>query len=160
MEGAYRYFEVDLDLDPESPRIISHFSEDALEAIDDPNDPVPDSRRVPVEFPYKVSKTDTETFSVRAYALDCDCEWTIRLAWQFQDRSGWLTVDDGGQPFRTVATSNATATCYGDGAWDLRSPTSGPGPASRLRPQCHSQLMKRQEIKANAFTSHPSQFYD
>jgi hypothetical protein len=110
-QGAFRWLGIDLDSDP--PQVISHFAEGAIDPADET---VTERELQPVRFPYHVSVTEGEVFSVAAYAVNCDCEWTIRLSWQSQGRSGTKIVDDDGRPFRTVGMSNATAHCFGDGS--------------------------------------------
>jgi hypothetical protein len=108
--GAFRWLGVDLDSDP--PSVVSYFSQAAV----DPADEIPPRRLEPVEFPYYVSASEPEVFTVTAYTLDCDCEWTIELFWQSEGEEGSVTIDDGGRPFRTVGLRNAVTSCSADGA--------------------------------------------
>ncbi|MGH9212497.1 MAG: hypothetical protein ACRD2C_17750 [Acidimicrobiales bacterium] len=107
--GAFRYLGVDLDPDP--PEVVSYFSDPADRGITD----VSEQERQPVRFPYHVSASEAEVFSVTAWALRCDCEWKVELSWQSQGRSGTTVIDDSGEPFRTVGLSNAVARCGGEG---------------------------------------------
>ena len=107
--GAFRYLGVDLDPDP--PEVVSYFSDPAGQGITD----VSVQERQPVRFPYHVSASEAEVFSVTAWALSCDCEWKIELSWQSQGRSGTTVIDDSGEPFRTVGLGNAVASCGGEG---------------------------------------------
>lgn len=55
-----------------------------------------------VNFPYKVSATEPEAFELTAGTLECDCLWVAHLHWTGGGRSGTLTIDEQGKPFRTV----------------------------------------------------------
>jgi hypothetical protein len=72
---------------------------------------IPRHERRPIEFPYRVSLSDAETFIVRAYTDGCDCSWIIELSWTSEGRNGRLTIDDSGVPFRTTSTANVTHRC-------------------------------------------------
>lgn len=108
--GAFRWLGVNLDSDP--PEILSYFSE-SLADLGDPT--VTEDELEPVRFPYHVSASEAEVFSVTAYALDCDCEWWIELSWESMGRSGTTRIDNEGELFRTIGLSNAVGTCLGDG---------------------------------------------
>lgn len=64
-------------------------------------------RADPIRFPYSVSATEVEVFTVTARTSECDCTWVIEFDWSTEGRSGVQTVTNNGQPFRT--TSNADA---------------------------------------------------
>jgi hypothetical protein len=82
-----RHFQVDLDKSP--PNVASLPAEfDDTPAID---------------FPYRVSQTEPEVLSIRAYTLGCDCSWRANLEWVYQGKTGTTVIDDRGKPFRTVA---------------------------------------------------------
>ncbi|MCA1601700.1 MAG: hypothetical protein LC776_08690 [Acidobacteria bacterium] len=62
-------------------------------------EPPPDK---PVTFPYLVSQTELEVFDLYLHTTTCDCSWRLHLHWISGGRSGKLTIDDNGQPFRTI----------------------------------------------------------
>jgi hypothetical protein len=72
---------------------------------------IPEHERRPIEFPYRVSLSDAETFVVRTSTDDCDCSWIMELSWTSEGRTGTLTIDDDGVPFRSTATANVTHRC-------------------------------------------------
>lgn len=103
--GDYWYRFVDADLDQEPPKLTAELHEEWESSVR------PHERR-PIRFPYKVSLSDAELFEVQARTERCDCEFVVELSWIFQDRSGTLTVDDKGKPFRVTGRANVTHTCY------------------------------------------------
>ncbi len=60
-------------------------------------------------FPFKVSESDPEAFYIRADASAYDVRWYLELRWSSGDRSGTLTVDDHGKPFRTSGNNGRPA---------------------------------------------------
>lgn len=111
--GAFRWLAVDLD-DPTS-RVVPEFYPDL--AVD-----VPDAELVPIRFPYEVSRTDAETFLIEAHTEDCDCEWWLDLHWQAAGETGVVRIDDHGDPFRTLGTSQGFARCDRSGTCTSWSP--------------------------------------
>jgi len=102
--GEFRWLGIDLDATPPA----------AAPELDETNPNFEDAtpeERTPIAFPYEVTRDDAETFLVEAGTRSCDCTWRLRLSWQSQGRSGTAVIDDGGEPFRTVATSGAVAEC-------------------------------------------------
>jgi len=91
---AVRFLDVDLDQVP--PVIVG--SEDWRN--DRADVPVPVK---PVEFPYVVSKTDPEVFDLVAHTAECNCTWRAKLKWISDGKTGEITIDDDGMPFRTHA---------------------------------------------------------
>jgi hypothetical protein len=87
-----RYMSFDLDKDP--PILIK--SEDNRIRL---GEPPPDE---PISFPYLVSQTELEVFDLYLHTTTCDCSWRLHLHWISGGRSGKLTIDDNGQPFRTI----------------------------------------------------------
>lgn len=55
----------------------------------------------PVEFPYVISKTDPEAFDLVASTAECNCTWRAKLKWISDGKTGEITIDDDGKPFRT-----------------------------------------------------------
>jgi hypothetical protein len=90
---------VTVDLDTSPPRIVRSDLPDVRPA--DPED------LTPVRFPYTVSDVDPEQFAIVAVTERCDCTWTAELLWLDQGRRGVTRIDDGGKPFRTIATRDA-----------------------------------------------------
>ncbi|NEE19821.1 helix-turn-helix domain-containing protein [Streptomyces sp. SID7499] len=61
------------------------------------------------DFPFKVSESDPEVYYIRADASAYDVSWWLELAWSSGDRTGTLTVDDHGRPFRTSGNNGRPA---------------------------------------------------
>lgn len=52
--------------------------------------------------------SETEQLVIRAHTTTCDCRWRLRLALVVNGEKGSAVIDDGGRPFRTIASSAAT----------------------------------------------------
>ncbi|MDT3442693.1 hypothetical protein [Pseudofrankia sp. BMG5.37] len=102
--GSYRYMTVDLDVNP--PKIGTYYDSASAEF-----DGVPSVQRTPISFPYRVSRTDAETLQIVANTQNCECLWSVELSWSAEGRTGVLSIDDHGHPFRTTSTTNAVS-CY------------------------------------------------
>lgn len=98
-QGAYRFLEADLDRDP--PRIGSHYTVGMAEAGDSP------WMFTPIRFPYEVTLSDAEAFSIESVAEQCDCDWYVELHWASAGRTGVLHIDNNGRPFRTTGRIGA-----------------------------------------------------
>ncbi|MEV3969271.1 helix-turn-helix domain-containing protein [Streptomyces sp. NPDC050698] len=61
------------------------------------------------DFPFKVSESDPEVYYIRADASAYDVSWYLELTWSSGDRTGTLTVDDHGRPFRTSGNNGRPA---------------------------------------------------
>lgn len=61
------------------------------------------------DFPFKVSESDPEVYYVTADASAYDVSWYLELKWSSGSRSGTLTVDDKGRPFRTSGNNGRPA---------------------------------------------------
>ena len=57
-------------------------------------------------FPLRVTASDPQVFELIASTETCDCSWTIELSWTVGGKSGTITVDDHGDPFRTIGTGD------------------------------------------------------
>jgi hypothetical protein len=90
---------VSVDLDRSPPAVVGTAMPDG--------DPAAAKELTPVRFPYVVSETDPEQFAIEASTKRCDCSWTAELLWVDRGRPGVTRIDDGGEPFRTIATRNA-----------------------------------------------------
>jgi hypothetical protein len=104
--GAFRWLDVDLDRSPARP--VPGFDAKAAEGE---RGQVPDERLTPIRFPYEVSLSDAEPFLITARTRQCDCSWVAELSWASEGRTGTVTVDDQGKPFRTIGTARTTETC-------------------------------------------------
>lgn len=71
----------------------------------------PGNRVSPLEFPYRISISDAETFHIVGQAEECLCDWVIDLSWASEGRTGTVTIDDGGQPFRVSGSANVVMVC-------------------------------------------------
>ncbi|MFG2516586.1 hypothetical protein [Streptomyces sp. NPDC048584] len=61
------------------------------------------------DFPFKVSESDPEIYYITADASAYDVSWYLELEWSSGSRSGTLTVDDKGRPFRTSGNNGRPA---------------------------------------------------
>ncbi|WP_225626968.1 helix-turn-helix domain-containing protein [Streptomyces werraensis] len=61
------------------------------------------------DFPFKVSEADPEVYHITASVSAYDVDWYLELKWSSGDRSGTLTVDDEGRPFRTSGNTGRPA---------------------------------------------------
>ncbi|MEU0656259.1 helix-turn-helix transcriptional regulator [Streptomyces albogriseolus] len=61
------------------------------------------------DFPFKVSESDPEVYYLTASVSAYDVDWYLELKWSSGDRSGTLTVDDEGRPFRTSGNKGRPA---------------------------------------------------
>jgi hypothetical protein len=102
--GAFRWVSVRLDADP--PRLTTDYDPSIAEIVEAP----PQEMR-PIRFPYRISISDAETFSIFGQAERCDCAWHLELTWSSEGRTGTHVVDVDGRPFRTAGLSNIVATC-------------------------------------------------
>ncbi|MFF5372488.1 helix-turn-helix domain-containing protein [Streptomyces sp. NPDC013187] len=68
---------------------------------------VPDAGHA--NFPFTVSESDPEMYYIRADASAYDVSWYLELAWSSGGRTGTLTVDDHGRPFRTSGNNGRPA---------------------------------------------------
>jgi len=96
-----RYMIVDLDQRP--PTITASVDDrslapDASEAVNKP-----------VTFPYRVSRSEPEVFSIYAQTRACQCAWRARLRWVSGDESGDYIIDDDEKPFITHGTEGLTS---------------------------------------------------
>jgi hypothetical protein len=94
---AARFFEVALDQDP--PEVGP--------SVDLRNQGGGDIEVDPIDFPYTVTDSDPELFSIIAWTEDCYCEWTATLEWRVGEREGESLILDEGKPFRVSASTNA-----------------------------------------------------
>lgn len=104
--GAFRWLEVDLDHDP--PRLLSGYN---YELAEGETEFVPDWELQPLQFPYKVSVSEAESFLVKANTNGCDCTWDIALTWATQGRTGTSVINNNGVPFRTTSTRDIVGSC-------------------------------------------------
>ena len=91
-----RFISVDLD---QRPPVVTA-SRDDRNLVGD----APDVPEAPIDFPYTVTRTGVETFSIFAGTSACNCSWRGRLLWSAGDRSGEVVIDDNGRPFQTHFT--------------------------------------------------------
>ncbi|MDG5806609.1 helix-turn-helix transcriptional regulator [Streptomyces ossamyceticus] len=64
------------------------------------------------DFPYSVSESDPEVYFIKADASVYDVSWYLEATWSSGSRSGTLTVNNGGQPFRTSGNNGRPAYEY------------------------------------------------
>jgi hypothetical protein len=104
-ETTFRWFNVDLDLDP--PRVTADYD------MGFANHDGPPTQREPIRFPYRVSIEDPESFVVYAGTDACDCLWQIELDWNSGAQHGTYVVGNNGKParFRTVGIDGARTQC-------------------------------------------------
>ncbi|NJP43317.1 helix-turn-helix domain-containing protein [Actinacidiphila epipremni] len=97
-------FAVDLDATTPRTKPVAGFADDGR-------------TRTRTDFPYKISTSDPQVLDVDASTADRDVSWYLELTWSCGDRSGRVTVDDHGRPFRTVGLHGDTAYFYNGTAW-------------------------------------------
>lgn len=64
----------------------------------------------PRPFPFTISDSDPEVFHIYGVTHTCDCRWYVDIEWSSAGTTGTMTVDDHGQPFRTVGTDGIQVT--------------------------------------------------
>jgi hypothetical protein len=99
-----RYLSFSLIEDP--PRLTGSYDDRYLHGA------IPESEAEPIDFPYQVSATEPELFYVLGHTYPykpelenvegCECVWTIELSYSDGARTGTITIDDNGEPFRTT----------------------------------------------------------
>ncbi|MFF5566596.1 hypothetical protein ACFY7Z_13395 [Streptomyces sp. NPDC012623] len=82
---AKRVYEADLDA-PIPQFVLSEFDESGAPASN------------PIGFPYKVYSSEPEVFALRGLSTDV-VEWTARLWWVSDGKSGYMDITDNGKPF-------------------------------------------------------------
>jgi hypothetical protein len=87
-----RYFDVNLDRDPPTVGSV----------------PAEFTKEPAIDFPYRVSQTEPEVFSIAAETAKCDCRWRALLHWVYKEKNGVTVIDDHGRPFRTVSGLQST----------------------------------------------------
>ncbi|UUU31729.1 helix-turn-helix domain-containing protein [Streptomyces sp. CA-210063] len=77
------------------------------------------------DFPYSVSESDPEVYYITADASAYYVSWYLELEWSSGSRSGTLTVNDNGLPFRTSGNNGRPAYEYplGGPKWVLEGTT-------------------------------------
>ncbi|MCX5384892.1 helix-turn-helix transcriptional regulator [Streptomyces sp. NBC_00083] len=72
------------------------------------------------DFPFKVSAHDPEVYDLDVHTEDHDVSWYLEVGWSSGERSGKVTVNDGGKPFHTSAVKGRPAYDYNpfDNAWE------------------------------------------
>ncbi|MDX3588613.1 helix-turn-helix domain-containing protein [Streptomyces europaeiscabiei] len=83
-------------------------------------------------FPYSVSESDPEVYYITADASAYYVSWYLELTWTSGSRSGTLTVNDNGLPFRTSGNNGRPAYeyPYGGPKWVQEGTTLGESEAS------------------------------
>jgi hypothetical protein len=89
-------FAVDLDADRPVARPLAGYDGETMTGLTVP------------EVPFAVTAEEPLALRVEATARSCDCDWSIELEWSSGERSGTVTIDDGGRPFRTSGTGDGT----------------------------------------------------
>ncbi|MEH0428238.1 helix-turn-helix transcriptional regulator [Streptomyces stelliscabiei] len=80
-------------------------------------------------FPYSVSESDPEVYYITADASAYSVSWYLELKWSSGSRSGTLTLNDDGAPFRTSGNNGRPAYEYplGGPKWVKEGTTLGAG---------------------------------
>jgi hypothetical protein len=95
-----RFVDVDLDASPPKSGFIGGRGE-------------PEKR-----FPLRVNSAEVEVFDISANTATCDCSWVAELSYSAEGEQGSVTIDGGGQPFRTTAVPDRVEPSYWDrGRW-------------------------------------------
>lgn len=90
---GHRYFAVNLDKKPPTVTPVSG-EFDNTKAVD---------------FPYRVSTTDPEVFTILASTRTCDCSWRAQIHWVYHGENGTTLIDEAGRPFRTASSARSRA---------------------------------------------------
>lgn len=106
--GEFRWLEVDLDHNPPRPLPIY---DPVVAEIAKRYHGAPDWRLQPIQFPYKVSVSEAESFLIVANTEGCDCTWDMELTWATQGRTGTSVINNNGMPFRTTSTRDTVGSC-------------------------------------------------
>jgi hypothetical protein len=69
----------------------------------------------PVPLPHRIDYNQPEVWHVAAVTETCNCEWVARVRWRSGDRTGVITLDDNGKPFRVTSTTLTTTIDNDDG---------------------------------------------
>lgn len=78
-----------------------------LDHADAAAQPLPGRDGTPARpFPFKISDSDPEVLHIYGVADDCDCQWYVNIEWSSGGNTGTVTIDNHGQPFRTVGTKS------------------------------------------------------
>jgi hypothetical protein len=73
-------------------------------------------RTTPMQFPYTVTDTDSESLLIIAKTQQYRA-WTAALSWTDGEKSGVEAIDYQGQPFKTTSSANRTGYVDQDGQW-------------------------------------------
>ena len=73
---------------------------------------IPLSPRRVADFPYRISLAEPEVFRIVVDPGSCTCDWTLQLAWTSGGKSGTVTIDDRGEPFRSASKQGRVQYMY------------------------------------------------
>ena len=62
-------------------------------------------RTAPLLFPYTISDTNPEIFTLIISTQKFDCTWTAELDWTVGSKVGHTLIEDNGRPFETTTTT-------------------------------------------------------
>jgi hypothetical protein len=80
----------------------------------------------PIEFPWTVSVTDPLSLDIITITKRCFCRWKADISWVSGDKSGVLSVDNGGKGYPVVGGEGVPSFLEGNGRWDRFNGASGP----------------------------------
>jgi hypothetical protein len=63
-----------------------------------------DNVSTPINFPYRVSASSSESFFVAAVTQKYHVKWFLELGFVHKDKKGVIKIDDNGQPFENTST--------------------------------------------------------
>lgn len=119
--AAYRYLRADLDTDPAT------VTSEVIGSTDYEGKTI-----TPVAFPYRVDRSEPESFLVEANVSRYDVNWLIAVEWSAEGRTGTFTFGIHGKggtsdtPFRTIGSGAAQDHCVWQETGEL-SPDSSRG---------------------------------
>ena len=97
-EGVFERIVV-TDLDGRPPGIVDSYDQRGL------TDPTAEID--PINFPYRVDRSEVEVFHIAAETNECDCRWNAELFYTVGGRTVSSIIDNDGEPFRLTASGNA-----------------------------------------------------
>ncbi|MGN6169215.1 MAG: hypothetical protein ACTHQQ_13770 [Solirubrobacteraceae bacterium] len=107
-----RFIEADLDRTPAAVVTSSREPSGVLGPIGPNHRP-----NKPIEFPWSVSLTDPLLLDIVTTTKRCLCTWRANIAWQSGDKTGVITVDNGGKGYAVAGGDGVRAYVQGNARW-------------------------------------------
>jgi hypothetical protein len=104
--------------------------------LDDPQSNINATPRAVGDFPYTVTRTDDEFFTLSLHSARCTCRWVVYVQWEQGGRAGTKLVDNSGSPFEVVTDRVVRRYCYDGG--------NNRGYANTTNPQAVRHICEKQ----------------